>query len=158
MRKKPHNLKTVSSTDTAHCWTRCLVGERLRFLFVLANKLSMWLPKPKAMRAFDVNAPQATQLKAVIKHTINLPPLNSVPLCRAYPWEAPLAKRDKKLINFPQVKLYFWLCSFWRWACLSDLVNALWEFHPKETLKQHLGDPFLNYIRGKLWVKYLTGL
>lgn len=59
------------------------------------------------MIVFDVNAPPATLLKAVIKHIINLPALNSFPLSKMQPCKAPLSKRNKKVISFLQLQLHF---------------------------------------------------
>lgn len=91
---------------------------------------------------------------AVIKHIINLPPLNSFPLCRAKPWEDPLAKRDKKLIPFIQIKLcYSLIHSVQPKTMLTKQKILIWaksEVNSKSVLNTWLGN-IHNSLKGNTW-------
>lgn len=62
------------------------------------------------MVVFDVSAPPATLLKAVIKHIINLPPPKAPPSRKDSPLKPLYQTETKKVISFFQPKLHF--CAF----------------------------------------------
>lgn len=89
-------LQDSELTRHAHCLAYSLVGERLHFLHVMANKLSLWPSKPNTMRVFEVNVPAATLLRAVIKHIINQLSQNSLPRFKTHSCKVSLSKKEQQ--------------------------------------------------------------